>query len=253
MHRKLLNKIRYISFFCVVILLFNACESSKQISVTDDSSLVSSRKEFFDNLYKSISLKENNIDSYLSKKMSISSNDIPIYNSLNASLYISNDTLISKAYLPFPVIEVGKVMISDGFMFFESKVANKNEIKTFPDNMLPLIKSSILGSVPKAYNYFGDDDFSKFNLFIEKNKYVLYRKDDFVEVKIIVNSDMTLSELYANYSGMSMFFTCTNYDTFDSYLLPKTMNLGIYNGNTKFDFKINIRNITLNSLVKLEY
>jgi len=31
------------------------------------------------------------------------------------------------------------------------------------------------------------------------------------------------------------------------------MNLSIYNGNTKFDFKINIRNITLNSLVKLEY
>ncbi len=251
---KSLNRLLYASFTCIIVIILNACSSSKKIDVRDDSTLISSRKEFFERLYSSIEQKQNGISSYYSKKINVSSNSIPLYNSVNAAVYIGSDSIfVSKVYLPFPVVEVAKLQIYNGFLMYESKVANKDGIKTFPDDMLPLMRSSIIGNVPQAFKFFGDNDFRNFTLYIENNKYVLYRADQFVSIKIIINDDMTLSKVNANYMGMSMIFDCSDYTNVDNFMLPKSMNLAINQGNNNFDFKINVKNITLNGSAKLEY
>ena len=245
----------YAFLVCLLCVMISACESSKRIKVSDDSTLVSSRKEFFDSLYNSINYKRQNINSYISKKVTLVSDKIPIYNSLNASLYFASDSImVSKLYLPFPVIEVAKFRIVNSFFEASSKTENSlNLYKSVPDDLLPNLCSIFLGSTPESYKLFDEADFSNFSLYIENNKYVLYRKELFIELKIVINQDMSLHSFYGVYDNISLSVKCSDYSLFSNFNLPKTLDISLNQGTNQYNLVLNIKNIQLNSALKLEY
>lgn len=246
---------KYAYIICLLSILISACESSKNIKISDDSTLVSSRKEFFDSLYQSISYKHQNISSYISKKISLSADKIPVYKSINASLYFAMDSImVSKMYLPFPVVEVAKFRLDNAFIEASSKAESSlNIFKAVPSDLLPNLCSVFLGSVPESYKLFDEPDFRNFNLYIENNKYVLYRNEQPIELKIVINQDMSLSYFKGIYNNISLLVECSDYNIFSNYKLPTTLNISLNQGKMKYDCKMNIKNIQLNSNLKLEY
>lgn len=255
MRNVLLNRILLVTSL-LVILLFDGCKSHKNIVVTDDSSLTSSRKEFFENLYSSMSFKTQNIDSYYSKKISISADGIPVYNSVNASLYFNKDNyLVSKLYLPFPVVEVFKVMISEGNLKADSKMLNINNVsKPFPAEFNSLLFSAFCGKVPEAYKFLNETDFSKFNLYIEGNKYVLYRKLNASDsIKIIINNDMSISSIIAYNDSYCLTFECSKYTKIDGFDIPMFLNVCLTKDNSVYKAEITVKSASLNGNTKLDY
>lgn len=236
------------------LLILDSCRSSKNIEVRDSSTIASSRKEFFDNLYSSMKSKTEGINSYYSRKLSVASEGIPLYNSLNAQLYMTSDNhIVSKVYLPFPVMEVAKVKIDNGSLTFDSKPLGKNGSFDCPSKFVASIRAAFLGCVPDVYTYFGESDFSKFTLYILNDRYVLYRKSSQFEVNIVINSDYTLHSLSSVGNDINLNFSCDNYELTDGFTIPKNIVISSLLNNAQYEAKISIKNIVLNGNSKIEY
>jgi len=240
----------------VSILIFSSCSNSRYLSVNDDSYLSSSKEFFYRTLKDSMNYRYNNIKSYYSKKTSISADGIPLYNSVNATFSIdSTDNFASKIYLPFPLIELGRIKISPKFLYANSKQLNISiNTDRFPNSILFLIKSALYGVVPEAYHFFGENDFSKFNVYIENNKYVLSKQASLTSfINIFINPDMSLSSLNACFDNIFLSFDCSKYTTIDGFDIPLSLNLHLNNGNDDLKAQISIKNVSLNNYTSLDF
>lgn len=251
MRRRLLNSYLLV---LLALLLLNGCRSSKNIEVRDDSIISTSKSEFFANLNNSLDQKAS-VSSYLSKKVTISSDDIPLYSTLNMQLYLRDDNyMVSKVYTPFPVLEVLKMKYESGSVIYESKMMGINNSKSFPNEFISFFKYCLIGSVPKAYLIFGDTDFSKFSLYVQNNKYVLSRSNSSLNLSIYINSDYTLSSITADYTGgLSFNAICQDYSFVDGYNIPKKLSFDFSSNTHKIKADLSIKNILINSQSKIDY
>lgn len=246
----MLSKNRYNLIVLCLVFVLGSCTSNKNILVKDDSSLSSSRVSFFNSLNDSITSRNNSIHSYYSRKINISADGIPLYKSVNASLSIDNDNNIkSRVYLPFPVIEVAKISITSDRLIAESKPLNVYyNTDKYIYVIKHLIKSSLIGSIPEVYNLFGDNDFSKFDVHIENNKYVMSRfVTDNKNIRLIVNSDMSLSSINAVIDNINLSFDCSNYSRIDGFDIPLSILIRLNNGKDDFKAQISIKYVSLNT------
>lgn len=231
-----------------------SCSSSNKIEVKDKSTISTSRKDFFASLYKSIDDKQNSVNSYYSKKIQFAADGIPVYSSVNAQIYIKgNDLLISKVYLPFPVVEVAKLKVGEGIFLLESKAADKNIATKLPNTIVPILKSAFIGAIPQVYAIFGDKDYSKFQLYIENDHYILVRRNTLYSVEITINSDYSLNSIDATYQGHKLNMKCSNYKSVDGISIPHTIDLSTNIENRDLEAKLTVKTVSLNSSNKLEY
>lgn len=253
MQSRLLNR-----FFLVgalgLTLLVSSCSSSNKIDVKDKSTISTSRKDFFASLYKSIEDKHNSVNSYFSRKIQIAADGIPVYSSVNAQIFIKgNELVIGKVYLPFPVVEVAKFKIGDGLFLLESKAADKNIANRLPKSVVPILKSAFIGAVPEVYALFGDHDYSKFQLYIENDKYILVRRNTLYSVEMTVNSDFSLNSIDASYQGQKLNMKCSNYSSEGGVSIPHTINLSTTVEKREIEAKLTVKSVSLNSANKLDY
>ena len=252
MRRQLLSNIIILSFIATVVLL-SGCSSSKNIEVKDSSSLHVSRKEFLENLQSSISQKSDTVESYYAKKISVASDGIPMYNSLNATLYFTDAKLVSKFYLPFPVVEVAKVRFEEGIFSLYSKPLNKNISKALPAELLTVFKSAFIGVVPPVYKYLGDSDFSKFRIYVELDRFVMQRSNGSYNVKISVNADYTLHSIDIDNGVMELSFESSEYGMESGINVPHFITLRSNAQNNDLKADLTIKSIKLNSSTQLQY
>lgn len=237
----------------VTLMLLTGCGTSKKIEVKDNSTLSRSRSEFFDNLEKVMEAKDKGIKTYYSKRISVAADGIPVYNSVNTALFFENKgEIIAKVYLPFPVVEVGKLRLNNGVLDFNSKALGSNDTKKLDNRLDEIFKAAMLGVVPK---FIHEQAKRKYEMFIENNKYILEYKIADKILKIEINKDYSLSmvEMLEN-NQVVVKFVCDNYTDVDGYMLPKKLYIKYSrSAQQSIDADMTVKSVELNGDTKLEY
>ena len=64
---------------------------------------------------------------------------------------------------------------------------------------------------------------------------------------------MSLHSFYGVYDNISLSVKCSDYSLFSNFNLPKTLDISLNQGTNQYNLVLNIKNIQLNSALKLEY
>lgn len=212
----------------IIVLSLSGCRSSRIESESSNSALTTRKSEVLDFLSEAESRVE--ATSYETKNAKAA----VTYGTTNVSVrsnvtFTEGQTTTITARLVFPPVSVGKVEINGRKIAVTSKYLDKIPAITVPDGFNSYVQAALLGNVPKIYGYFGEKDFSNFNISLSSGDvYELSRAEQGISVRVGVNgSDHTLSYLRIVYGGYDISLEATAYERFSGKLLPSAFNVTI--------------------------
>ncbi len=225
-----------------------SCGSMRIASDSDNSQLPTRKSE----VLKFLSNAENRITvkTYETKNCKTE----VIYGSKSATVKSNiNFTMGSfsnvSARLIFPPVNVGTLVLSKREARVQSKLMSFDKTLSLPVDVNRYLQYTLLGNLPPVYEYFGDDDFSHFEIALtSSDEYVLQRDEHGVSVYIVVNAiDGTLNEMRLTYDGYKLNMYVKEYKRMSGKLLPSMVNAAVFKGDRtpKADLTIEISDVTL--------
>ena len=102
--------------------------------------------------------------------------------------------------------------------------------------------SAILGCLPPAYKYFGDKDFSNFEIHLNsKDEYEIERSDRSAQIFLSISGeDKTLTGAKVLFAGYYTEIHVDQYKRFDGILLPSKVNVSVRPSDSKTSTKLEI-------------
>ncbi len=229
-------------------LCLQSCRSSRIGSESKNSVLATRRSEVLEVLSDAESRVD--VTAYEAKnaKSSVTMGGKSVNLRANVSFSRGGDTKIA-ARLVFPPVSVGQVVVSDKCAKVSSKYLDKNPTVKLPACVNDMLQSALLGNLPPVYEYFGDDDFSKFGIFLTADdKYMLTRSERDISVTLGINGeDKTLASIHVIFAGFDARFKVTGYKRFSGKLLPSKIDVSVIQSSDKSATKaeIEISDVTL--------
>ncbi len=238
-----------LSLLALVIFtsILTSCGSAR-IASKSDNSLIPTRKS---EVLKFLANAENRIvpKTYETKNCKTE----VIYDSKSATVKANiNFTMGSltnlSARLTFPPVNVGSLVLSKREARVQSKLMSFEKTLELPVDVNRYLQYALLGDLPPIYEYFGDDDFSHFDIALtSSDEYVLQREEHGVSAYIALNGiDGTLNEMRITYDGYKINMYVKDYKRMSGNLLPSKVNVVALKGSsTKADLTIDISDVTL--------
>lgn len=228
--------------------LLTSCGSARIASHSDNSQIPTRKSE----VLKFLSNAENRLTAktYETKNCKTEA----IYGSKSATVKTNiNFTMGSlsnvSVRLTFPPVNVGTLVLSKREARVQSKLMSFEKTLSLPVDVNRYLQYTLLGDLPPVYEYFGDDDFSHFEIALtSSDEYVLQRDEHGVSVYIALSAiDGTLNEMRLTYDGYVLNMYVKEYKRMSGNLLPSKVNAAVFkaNGTLKADLTIEISDVTL--------
>ncbi len=153
------------------------------------------------------------------------------------------------ARLTFPPVNVGTLALSKRQAVIQSKLMSFEKTLSLPVDVNRYLQYFLLGDLPPVYEYFGDDDFSHFDIALtSSDEYVLQREEHGVSVFIALSAvDGTINEMRLTYDGYQLNMYVNEYKRMSGNLLPSKVNAAVFQKDhtKKADLTIDITDVTL--------
>lgn len=241
-----MKALKYICFASLLLIIAGCSSSRKMIEVMDDSTIKISRAALLDSINARKAYVDANLKTYYARRAQLSSSSIPLYNNINAKLWCQYDAQIKGIFtLPFPVVEVGRVEVTQQKATLTSKFIEK-KTQNIPQELNPMLFSVLTGTVPNLYKLFFDEDFSNFKAYIMGNQYFLYKKAMMREVTIVIDQDFYLKELHAVLVGNEINLTTDDYEMEENLNLPHKIGIEVTTSGKTYQGTLNTKGISIN-------
>lgn len=144
----------------------------------------------------------------------------------NVSFSTGGETTMT-ARLAFPPVSVGTVTIGPKSATLSSKYLSKEQTVRLPEFANAVLQAAMLGNLPPVYKYFGESDFSRFEIYLNADDtYELSRAERGVSVRIGVHgADRTLAYARVTYGHYDVAVDVAGYRRFDGHLLPSEVKV----------------------------
>lgn len=131
--------------------------------------------------------------------------------------------------LPFPPISVGTATLDGSKASVKSGLLNIDKTQQFPFDINGMVQTALLGGVPQFYLVFGDKDYSKFDMWINRNGlYQLARTEGPVSVSLLVTPQgMQLTSFELIYAGNKLTYANTAFSDFGKWNLPSKIDVSV--------------------------
>ena len=225
----------------VMTICLASCRGSRITSDSKNSTLSTRKSEVLELLNESE--RRVVVTSYEAKnaKTAVSLGTKSVNVRANISFDYGKDTKLA-ARLIFPPISVGQVTVSPGMAKISSKYLDKNKSIALPPYANDILQYTILGSLPPAYKYFGEKDFSNFEIHLNsKDEYEIERSDRSAQIFLSISGeDKTLTSAKVLFAEYYTEIHVDQYKRFDGILLPSKVNVSVRPSDSKTSTKLEI-------------
>lgn len=227
---------------CLAALTLDSCRSSRIESGSSNSALSTRKSEvmkFLDEAETRVT-----VTTYEAKNakasVTYSGGSVKVKSNIT---FTQGDQTKMTARLIFPPVSVGTLTVDSKAAKVSSKYLNKEMTLALPTFANEILQSALLGNLPPVYKYFGDSDFSNFNIYLDSNDiYELSRSEAGTKVLLGVNGqDKTLAYARVIFGKYDVKVDVASYQRFSGKLMPSAVGVtALTSGkqNTKLDIEI---------------
>lgn len=231
----------------VASLALGSCRSARIESASKNSALSTRKSEVMD--FLSEAETRVGVTSYEAKnaKATVVYSGGSVKVKSNISFTSGEETKMT-ARLIFPPVSVGTVTVNSKAAKVRSKYLDKELTLSLPTFANEVLQSALLGNLPPVYKYFGDNDFSGFDIYLDSDDvYELSRSEAGMKVLLGVRGeDKTLAYARVVFGKLDVKVDVASYQRFSGKLMPSVVNVSALQSGkstTKLDIEISDVNL----------